>query len=69
MARKYENMSKEKQDYIDKIRSMSNRALFDEMIERQEPDYYDGAFTSIGVFMAEQSLKVVEERLKDWLDK
>lgn len=48
---------------------LSNRELFDEMIAAQQPDDYDGCWSSGGWWQHLMLLDLVEERLKDWLEK
>jgi len=47
---------------------LSNRELFDEMIDAQQPDDYDGCWSSRGWWRHFMLIDLVEERLKDWLE-
>jgi hypothetical protein len=60
-----------KQDLLNQIETMSNDILFENMIEAQVPDDYDGCFTHRGAEEANIYLKAVKDRLKlaGWLTK
>jgi len=47
---------------------LNNRELFEEMIDAQQPDDYDGCWTSGGRWRRLILIDLVEGRLKDWLE-
>ena len=61
--------TKRQRAIIDKLKGMSNALLFEEMLEAQEPDDYDGMFTSTASVYREATVLAVKERLGEWLQK
>lgn len=60
-------LAKWKKEYRAELEAMSNAELFQEMLEAQEPDGYDGYFSSRQLWRSQESLRQVEKRLESWL--
>jgi hypothetical protein len=52
-----------------RINKMSNQELFDEFLDAQIPDSWDGEFTSRGDAVALLYLECLRTRLENWLKK
>jgi hypothetical protein len=61
--------AKWKKDLINRLETLSNAELFDEFMDAQQPDDYDGGFTSRGSFEKDIYIAVIRYRLADWLTK
>jgi len=61
-------MLKWQQRYVDSLALLSNEELWEEFLQAQVSDGWDGCFSGRAEWYQECSLRIVEERLASWLE-